>query len=53
MVTNPTQRAEAWLAKLKHAGHSAFKAREIVLDAARGDQHALRWLSVLPEPPKP
>lgn len=31
---------------LKKMGHSPFKAAEIALDAARGDEHALIWVSV-------
>jgi hypothetical protein len=30
---------------LKAAGHSAFKAAEIVLDAKRGDKHAQTWIA--------
>ena len=30
---------------LKKAGHSPLKAAEIVLDAKRGDQHAIAWIS--------
>jgi hypothetical protein len=32
---------------LKRSGHSAFKAAEILLDASRGDQHALTWIKIL------
>lgn len=31
-------------AMLKRAGHTPAKAAEIVLDASRGDRHALRWV---------
>jgi hypothetical protein len=34
---------------LKAAGHSPAKAAEIVLDAGRGDAHALRWISICRE----
>lgn len=34
---------------LKQAGHSPFKAAEIVLDAKRGDQYAITWLKTLRE----
>ena len=29
---------------LRHAGHSAQKAAEIILDASRGDELARRWI---------
>lgn len=32
---------------LKAAGHSPAKAAEIVLDASRGDEHAISWIKVL------
>ena len=32
---------------LKKAGHTPFKAVEILLDASRGDGHALAWVWVL------
>jgi hypothetical protein len=32
---------------LKRYGHSPAKAAEIVLDAKRGDPHALAWLTVV------
>lgn len=32
---------------LKHYGHSPAKAAEIVLDAKRGNKHALAWLAVV------
>jgi len=32
---------------LKAAGHSPMKAAEILLDAKRGDKHALQWLQAV------
>ena len=32
---------------LKAAGHSPAKAAEIVLDAKRGDRHALAWIATV------
>lgn len=29
---------------LKMAGHDAAKAAEIILDAKRGDRHAISWI---------
>lgn len=29
---------------LRHAGHCAAKAMEIILDASRGDKYALAWI---------
>lgn len=34
---------------LKRHGHSPAKALEIVLDAKRGDQHAIAWINVTRE----
>lgn len=32
---------------LKCAGHTPEKAIEILIDAGRGDNHALRWIKLL------
>ena len=32
---------------LKVYGHTPLKAAEIVLDASRGDRHALTWVKVI------
>lgn len=32
---------------LKKSGHSAFKSAEIVLDAERGDAHAIAWIKAV------
>jgi hypothetical protein len=32
---------------LKACGHSACKAAEIVLDAKRGDRHAMAWIEIV------
>ena len=37
------QRWPRLYAKLKRLGHDAAKAVEILLDAKRGDKHALAW----------
>lgn len=34
-------------AMLKRAGHSPAKAVEIIIDAQRGDKHALMWVRIL------
>jgi len=34
-------------AMLKRAGHSPFKAVEIILDANRGIKHALSWVRTI------
>jgi hypothetical protein len=34
-------------ALLKNYGHSPFKAAEILLDAARGDEIALEWIKAI------
>jgi len=31
---------------LKSFGHSPAKAAEIVLDASRGDAHAIQWIKI-------
>lgn len=31
---------------LKANGHSAAKAHEIMLDAKRGDHHAIQWVNI-------
>lgn len=32
---------------LKRAGHSPLKAIEIILDASRGEEHALVWIRII------
>jgi len=34
---------------LKRAGHSPAKAIEIILDAKRGDAHAMVWIRLIAE----
>lgn len=34
-------------ALLKRAGHSPFKAAEIILDASRRSEHALIWVRII------
>lgn len=46
----PTTKRKAWftehntLERLRKAGHSAFKAHMILLDAIRGDRYAIAWI---------
>lgn len=60
LVILPRDARRAWLTShnaleaLRTAGHCAFKAQEILLDATRGDRFALSWiLSTLGESDDP
>lgn len=47
MPVRPTNFPRRVYTRLKAHGHCPMKAVEIILDAKRKDQHALKWIKLL------